>query len=92
MGSKGEYSDRVEWPVAVYTDEAMANTHCQLADSRANELFRWRDEHGKTLWSSQSENKPRNEYDPDCDIYYETPTYWVHPAPLLSEVPKPVQS
>lgn len=38
FGSTGEYSDRSEWPVAVYPVKREAEAHVALADKRAREL------------------------------------------------------
>lgn len=38
MGSTGEYSDRNEWGVAVYSDENLAKEHVQRATKVANEI------------------------------------------------------
>lgn len=33
VGEHGEYSDRMEWYVAVYFDERQANEHCEKANA-----------------------------------------------------------
>ncbi len=39
MGTTGQWSDRAEWPVIAYTDEADAKAHVLRASQRARELF-----------------------------------------------------
>jgi hypothetical protein len=84
----GEYSDRCEWPVAVYADEAAAQTHVQLAT-----------EFGKVLWANWGEDRYTNEaaaafklnpFDPQFRGDYTGPAeYSVTEVPLLKTPPKP---
>lgn len=78
MGGCGEYSDRREWPVAVYTDEALAKEHAAKAEARALELFHWEDEHGNPWrYTYDSKTKPVNEYDLGMMQDYDGTDYWV---------------
>ena len=38
MASSGEYSDRVEWPVAVYAERIAAERHVLAASTRWKEI------------------------------------------------------
>lgn len=87
----GEYSDRNEWPVAVYADAAAAQTHVQLAT-----------EFGKTLWYRYGEDRyadaakaafKLNPYDPQFQGDDTGPAeYFVAEVPLLKTPPKPEPS
>lgn len=46
----GEYSDRMEWMVAAYTDETMAKTHATLANT-------WSKEHGSDWYRAPYTNR-----------------------------------
>lgn len=84
----GEYSDRREWPVAAYADEAAAQTHVQLAT-----------EHAKALWSRWGEERyddeaaqafKLNPFDPQFQGDYTGPAeYSLVEVPLLKSPPKP---
>ncbi len=37
IASQGEYSDRTEWPVCAYLDEAVAREHVRLSDETDRE-------------------------------------------------------
>ena len=39
MGTTGEYSDRNEWPVRAFFDEAAAQEHIEKATKRSAELI-----------------------------------------------------
>lgn len=87
-GTTGEYSDRTEWLVAAYTDEAMAQTHAQLAAARARELAPSRSD-----WAyKRADERPTNAYDPDFQMYYTGTDYTVETVPLLRAVPRPEPS
>ncbi len=65
-GATGEYSDRGEWTVAAYADEAMAKAHIDAAGEwyRANNCFEAR--YDATF---------NNPFDPDMSVDY-TGTHW----------------
>lgn len=69
-GRSGDYSDRKEWPVAVYLDADDATAHANAAALRGNEVAAWRCSKCDDLWGYHydeagcSERRPTNEYDP----------------------------
>src|SRR5690554_918315 len=86
MGSKGEYSDRDEWPVAAYTDEAEAQKHVEAAERRAKEI---KASLGAEYWRYRTltrEGKAeQNEWDPEMQIDYTGTSYFYYEAPLRRE-------
>lgn len=77
-GSTGEYSDRNEWPVAAYADEALAQCHVAAATRwyQENDCFEKRE----GAWGC-------NPFDPAMSIDY-TGTHWyLGGVDLLSELP-----
>lgn len=87
MGATGEYSDHSEWPIAAYLDEATAQTHVQLAQSRANEIRTWRNEKGQEAYLLPYAERPRNEYDYDMQSDYSGTMYYLIAVLLLDSVP-----
>jgi len=75
-GTTGEYSDRWEWMVAAYTDEAKAVAHAEAAKKfyMERDLFRRRHRY----------DYPRNPFDPDMAIDY-TGTDWIVQAVELRD-------
>lgn len=77
FGSTGEYSDRSEWLVAAYVDEALAKCHVAAATKwyQDNDCFSKRGDPGS------------NPFDPGMHVDY-TGTHWfVQEAPLLVKLP-----
>jgi len=71
IGSTGEYSDRTEWPVISYSDEAKAQEHVLNADRKAKE---W-----EAIRESSFEDPPEEyrEYDQNMQMDY-TGTYYYY--------------
>lgn len=97
-GETGEYSDHVEWIVAVYLDQDMAERHKAAAQARANEIVAYR--HSDEYYESyEYDDAPKmySRFDPrlvDRSIYDEI-KYHVHKETLyfhfdqfLEEVPE----
>ena len=78
MGTTGEYSDRNEWAVMAYLDEAQAQEHVVNADRRAKELFATRQDH-------YSIEKGANEFDPDMSMDYTGTSYFIYRVPLAKK-------
>lgn len=78
MGSTGEYSDRLEWAVMAYLDEAAAQEHVINAERRAKEIFAlrkgWRMPEGV-----------KNEFDLNMDMDYTGTSYFIYTVPLASK-------
>lgn len=66
-GTTGEHSDRREWTVAAYWDEATAQAHAVKAKE-------WYDEH-RCLERRYHDNEPKNPFDPFMYVDY-TGTDW----------------
>ncbi len=78
MGTTGEYSERNEWAVMAYLDEAAAQEHVVNADRRAKELFATRQD----LYSIE---KGANEFDPDMSMDYTGTSYFIYTVPLAKK-------
>jgi hypothetical protein len=78
IGTTGEYSNRIEWPVMVYLDEAKAQEHVVNANHRAKELFSTRRDH-------HSIEKGANEFDPDMVMEYTGTSYFIYRVHLPSK-------
>jgi hypothetical protein len=78
MGTTGEYSDRNEWAVMAYLDEAAAQEHVVNADRRAKELFATRPDR-------YSIEKGANEFDPDMSMDYTGTSYFIYTVPLAKK-------
>lgn len=81
MGTTGEYSDRIEWPVAAYEDTEEAEKHVDAATRRSKELMGQRkgnyyDEHPKEF----------NIYDPGGQIDYTGTDYYILEVELHENV------
>ena len=63
IGQTGEYSDRREWMVCGYVDEAMAQEHVRLASARAREIFTASNNYDLPY---EARENLVNEYDPDA--------------------------
>lgn len=68
MGTTGEYSDGIEWPVLAFTDEEDAKRHVENASRRANEIQVTRRRHDLT--------EPVNEFDKEMKIFYTGTSYY----------------
>jgi hypothetical protein len=78
MGSTGEYSDRSEWAVMAYLDEAAAQAHVVNAERRAKEIFALR-----TGW--QMPEGAKNEFDPHMSMDYTGTSYFIYTVPLATK-------
>lgn len=65
IGQSGEYSDRRDWPVAAYTDRALAERHEFAATKRAKEFHDTTCEHGERMCDFCS---PCNRWDLDAAL------------------------
>ena len=70
MGTTGEYSDRSEWPVCVYADEARAQARAEAATQRAAEIYE-----ARPRYSAPPEGA--NEHDPKMQMDYTGTTYFL---------------
>lgn len=77
MGTSGEYSDRREWVVCAYTDEALAKAHVEAAAARSREIAA----QVREWWESpQDGEQPRyvSQWDwKDQAFFGEEATYWI---------------
>ena len=80
MGTTGEYSDRIEWPVAAYADEAMARAHVVVASAEARKLYKASQGEGVELGTAA---------DPNRVIDYTGASYDIIEVDLRDEVPEP---
>lgn len=77
VGSTGEYSDRVEWFVAAYADQAKAETHALLAKAFGATCRR---EHGRYDYA--------NPYDKQFQLDYTGTDYYVADIEMRDDVPQ----
>lgn len=89
MGMEGEYSDRAEWPVAAYIDQAKAQQHVTTVEmaARAWEALGSREREGLLEKFPDAGKTP---LDPTHSFNkWETDTrrYWLATVALLEEVP-----
>ena len=79
-GRTGEYSDRTEWVVAAYTDEASARQHIEAATKRANELqvLAEKDGRGNIILD--------NDFDKGMGMDYTGTSYWYCEIELYGDV------
>jgi hypothetical protein len=77
MGSTGEYSDRIEWPVMAFTSEAAAQAHITALDVRMQQMpQKWRDDrwdHDTEITAYMAPLDPgfRLDYTGTIYLYYE---------------------
>jgi len=89
IGSTGEYSDRREWFVAGYADQAKAEEHARLASDAAREIFT-ASEAVDDSWDYR--DTAVNPYDTDASHMDYTGThYYVAAVPMLDAVPAPAE-
>lgn len=79
-GTTGEYSDREEWAVCAYEDEALAKEHVLKAQQRGRELF----DAGQY---SYSPDEPTSIYDPFIRISYTGVSYRYDPVQVRDALP-----
>ena len=79
IGRTGEYSDRDEWMVAAYADEALAQRHATLASDVARTFE-------GTDWDVR--DAATNQYDPHMRIDYTGTSYYVCAVPMFDAVPE----
>lgn len=79
-GTTGEYSDRSEWQVAVYTNREQADWHA----AKLNELVAKFARDGDATYEER--DAFRTEYDPRCNIDYTGVRYGVVALPLCCHV------
>lgn len=80
-GSTGEYSDRGEWTVAAYSDEAHAKQHVEAATKRANEI--------EVLCGGARHFDPdryQNEYDKNMGMDYTGTSYYYGEVEFYGDV------
>jgi len=87
MGTTGEYSDQMTWPVAAYFDKKLAEQHEKLAydwalkaakpDSNAET---WRER----FWEGRAEKNP---YDPDMKMDYTGTDYFCYTIEIRKKIP-----
>jgi hypothetical protein len=75
MGTTGEYSDRNEWSVIAYFDEAKAKEHVVNADRRAKEIQATREDRYRV-------EPGANEFDPNMSMDYTGTDYYYNTVPL----------
>jgi hypothetical protein len=80
FGQTGEYSDRTEWPVMAYYDEASAKAHVKRAGIAANELFVRYEKVGYPRTDNYE-----NPHDPDMKLDYTGTTYYYLVVPLAKK-------
>jgi len=102
MGSTGEYSDRNEWLVVAYEDEATAKRHAFDATARALRFSKATCQHGKEL-RDYCHSCGRTGYelirewmgslDPEApSMYYTGSDYVALPVPLRAAPASPPES
>lgn len=75
IGSTGEYSDRSEWLVRAFRDEAAAREWAEKAATRAKEI--------EAVRGSRYDVDPdSNEFDPHMTMDYTGTSYYVQDVPL----------
>lgn len=84
IGTTGEYSDRSEWPVAVYWEQGKAAEHAARAKARVAEIV------ASPEWKAGRYcrgPKPENVWDPNWEHDYTGTDYTVAEVPLFEAVP-----
>ena len=90
MGTTGEYSDRTEWPIAAYSDKAMAQEHVTKATEMSRAVAA-AVQQLKDDWNGEGEYPStlgRNPYDPDQETDYTGTDYFIYRVRLRRELPK----
>jgi hypothetical protein len=77
MGTAGEYSDRREWPVAAFTDDAVA---AELVANASREAKRIHESSASRYIDDEA--KWRNPFDPTCTVDYTCPRYFIMKVPF----------
>lgn len=77
-GSTGEYSDRTEWTVRAFENEADAKAFVEMADAWARE---WFNRHQDARWTDEAEND-RPAHDPDFRSDYTGTSYYMSACPM----------
>ena len=77
MGTTGEYSDSVDWPVMAYFTEKKAQEHVLNADHKAKELYGMYPRH-----EEHRIPKGANEFDPQMQTDYSGTSYFIYNAPI----------
>lgn len=84
QGSTGEYSDRTDWIVCAYSDEAKANSDCSKANDEAHKCFKALEEKDlRYPCGDADEAQERNIraeiliVDPYAQFDYTGTSYWV---------------
>lgn len=89
MGETGEYSDRKEWPVIAYLDEASAKNHVLALDAWLRE-HRMHMDGTDFLQYEFRQNKPATDLDSSFEVDYTGTRYYVMEVSL--GVPRPVDA
>jgi hypothetical protein len=80
MGQTGEYSDRTEWVVVAYSNEADAQKHVENATRRAKELEVTKPRN----WEALEAHLASNEFDPAMQLDYTGTRYYYMAVELRS--------
>lgn len=77
MGTTGEYSDRIRWPVLAHYSKESAEDHVVKAEEKARE---WQVERGKNSCGDPPEGW--SEYDPEMQMDYTGTSYYYYEVEL----------
>ena len=75
MGTTGEYSDRIEWPVVAYKDKKLAENHVHNATQTANIIF-------SNMQTDFTLGLCKNSYDPKMKMDYTGTYYFIYETTL----------
>ena len=84
FGETGEFADRQEWIVAIFTDAHDAIRHAQKAQARADEI-KVCNVCNKDWVVCYCDEKPANEYDRRCVVDYTGTDYDFYPTALFDD-------
>ncbi len=79
-GNTGKYSNRSEWPVAAYMDQALARAHVERAAA-------WYASVGGEPILGRYDCKLKNPYDPNMSVDYTGTDWYVGQVELRTELP-----
>lgn len=77
MGTTGEYSDRIEWPVIAFEDEELAKQQVEYAKTMADKIYERCLEYNKFPLISA-----KNSYDPNMKMDYTGTSYFIYETTL----------
>jgi hypothetical protein len=81
VGSTGEYSDRVEWPVMAYCQKADAEAHRKAASEEAFRLGASND-CKKVICDAWDDEALKNRFDPNMQVQYTGTGYYIEEVPF----------